>query len=428
MVAAPDDHAHSPSEELAVLDANALPSNLLLRPALPDRQIRATLETLTRTLERARTHNIGFPSAVDFDYRRLEPLFRHVLNNVGDPGVDGAGANHTKAIERAVVGFVADLMRAPQARRWGYVTTGGSEGNLCGLYLARGRLRHPVVYRSEAAHYSVDKAIRLLTLPSVTVTADANGEIDYDDLATRVGRHRHRPALVVANIGTTMTEAVDDVRRIREVLDEVGVREAHVHADAALSGIPLALLDPAQRPGFDLADGADSISVSGHKFVGSPFPCGVIVVRARPRRVRSVDYIGTFDTTITGSRSGHAPLLLWYAFARYGRDGLRARADASRRMAAYAHTQLTSIGWEAWRNELAFTVVLKTPPAAVTQRWVLANAADGWSHLVCMPGVTSKQIDAFVRDLAAATGHRGPDVTGPDTASATKPPTPRRSQ
>jgi histidine decarboxylase len=400
-----------------VLDAAELPNSLRLQPPPSDRQVQATLAALARTLECARTHNIGFPAAVDFNYRHLEPFYRHMLNNVGDPFIDGAGANHTKAIECAVVGFVADLMRAPQTRRWGYVTTGGSEGNLCGLYLARGRLRHPVVYRSEAAHYSVDKAIRLLALPSVTVRADANGEIDYEDLTARVGRHRHLPALIVANIGTTMTEAVDDVRRIRDVLDEVGVRQAHVHADAALSGIPLALLDPDQRPGFDLADGADSISVSGHKFVGAPFPCGVVVVRARPRHVRAVAYVGTIDTTITGSRSGHAPLLLWYAFAHHGIEGLRARADASRSLAAYAHAQLTSIGWEAWRNELAFTVVLKTPPTSVTNRWVLANSDDGWSHVVCMPGVTSRQIDAFVRDLAAATGQAAPELSKPDLAT-----------
>jgi histidine decarboxylase len=86
-------------------------------------------------------------------------------------------------------------------------------------------------------------------------------------------------------------------------------------------------------------------------------------------------------------------------------------------MAAYAHAQLTGIGWEAWRNELAFTVVLKTPPTSVTNRWVLANSDDGWSHVVCMPGVTSRQIDAFVRDLAAATGQAAPELSKPDLAT-----------
>ncbi|HKA69637.1 MAG TPA: hypothetical protein VKG85_11020, partial [Actinomycetes bacterium] len=39
---------------------------------------------------------------------------------------------------------------------------------------------------------------------------------------------------------------------------------------------------------------------------------------------------------------------------------------------------------------------------AVTARWVLASS-DGWSHIVCMPGVSRDQIDEFVEELHAAT-------------------------
>jgi hypothetical protein len=48
----------------------------------------------------------------------------------------------------------------------------------------------------------------------------------------------------------------------------------------------------------------------------------------------------------------------------------------------------------------------------VLKKWVLATA-DGQSHIVCMPGaVTRERIDAFVADLAAATGATSP-ITGP---------------
>jgi histidine decarboxylase len=200
-----------------------------------------------------------------------------------------------------------------------------------------------------------------------------------------------------------MTEAVDDVTRIGRVLAEHGGPGRFVHADAALAGIPLALVEPGRRPGFDLADGADSIAVSGHKFLGTPFPCGVLVTR-RSRRDgigRPVDYVATLDSTVGGSRSGHAPLLLWHAVRRLGRDGLRQRAEAARAMARYAVGRLTAIDWPAWRHPHAFTVVLPSPPAALTQRWPLPCSA-GLSHIVCMPGVSQGQVDAFVADLAAA--------------------------
>jgi histidine decarboxylase len=259
--------------------------------------------------------------------------------------------------------------------------------------------------------YSVEKALDLRAMRSITVRADDNGEVDYNDLAGQVDRHRESPAIVVANIGTTMTEAVDDVRRINQILDAAAIRRRFVHADAALSGIPLALLPTDERPGFDFADGADSVIVSGHKFIGSPIPSGVVVVRAshRARLAQSIAYTGSPDTTITGSRSGHAPLLWWYAIRRHGIDGFRRRADQAREIAAYAHRQLIRIGWDARRNPNAFTVVLRTPPPAVTARWVLASS-NGWSHIVCMPGVTRDQIDAFVADLQATTLGASPVV------------------
>ena len=97
----------------------------------------------------------------------------------------------------------------------------------------------------EAAHYSVGKAVDLLRHAVRRRSAPTRtGEMDYDDLADQLDRHRDRPAIVVATIGTTMTEAVDDVRRISGVLDAPAHRRRFVHADAALAGIPLALLDP----------------------------------------------------------------------------------------------------------------------------------------------------------------------------------------
>ncbi len=363
--------------------------------------VTVALTTLRERLEADRETNIGFPGAVDFDYTAVLPFFQYLLNNVGDPFVDGVGRAHTKDLERHVIDFFADLFGAGAEDRWGYVTSGGTDGNQYGLHLARSRHPDALVYYSEAAHYSVPKLIERLRMRAVRIRADAYGEIEYDDLRSQLGYRRDRAAVVVATVGTTMTEAVDDVTTIRRVLADLAIRDAYIHVDAALAGIPLALLDSGQRPGFDIADGADSIAVSGHKFIGSPFPCGILLTRRtlRERVACSVPYIGGVDSTVGGSRSGHAPLLLWYATHRYGVDGLRKRAEESRDLAGYAVARLNEIGVPAWRHPHAFTVVLPTPPRAVTERWALASA-DGISHVICMPGVSARQIDAFVQDLS----------------------------
>jgi histidine decarboxylase len=185
----------------------------------------------------------------------------------------------------------------------------------------------------------------------------------------------------------------------------LSVRARFIHADAALAGLPLGLLDPSERPGFDFADGADTISISGHKFPGSPSPSGVVVARRSlcDRYVRNVSYTGSPDTTIAGSRSGHAALILWYALNQHGVAGHRRRAQESRALAAYTHAQLHQLGWPAYRHPLAFTVVLRTPPEQVLRKgWVLAASDNGWCHLMTMPGITIDVIQDFLADMSEA--------------------------
>ena len=133
-----------------------------------DRAIKAVLDELAKRLEAVRRTNIGWPAASDVDFSALSRFFdRHLLNNLGDPFATGAYPQHTKALEAEVVNVVADLMRIPADDRWGYVTAGAGEGNLYALHLARSLHSKGVVYYSEAAHYSVDKAVDLLCMPSI---------------------------------------------------------------------------------------------------------------------------------------------------------------------------------------------------------------------------------------------------------------------
>ncbi|MEU4594681.1 MULTISPECIES: histidine decarboxylase [Micromonospora] len=364
--------------------------------------IDAVLEHLVCEADAAAATSIGFPGAVDLDHTDVMiRLGNRLWNNIGDP-TDTGGVAHTRALERAVVTWVADLLAMPADDRWGYVSSGGTEGNLSALHAAHRADPAARIYYSTAAHYSVPKVVRLLGARGVSVHAQPDGEMDYTHLAAQLRRRRRWPAIVVATAGTTMTEAVDDTGRIRAVLDEHHAG-GHLHIDAALSGIPLAL-DGRLR--LDDASGIRSIAVSGHKFFGTPTPSGVVLIRDHLRTHGSrVAYTATADTTITGSRCGLAAALLWHAIATHGREGHRWRATAGRRLAAYTTDRLNAAGWPAWRHPHAFTVVLPTPPEQVRKKWLLATDGDT-SHLICMPGITRGQIDAFVADLAAATPPR----------------------
>ncbi|MEU3118536.1 histidine decarboxylase [Micromonospora chalcea] len=376
--------------------------------------IAAVLDHLVREADAAAGTSIGFPGAVDLDHTEvMTRLGSRLWNNIGDPADEG-GVAHTRALERAVITWVADLFAMPAHDRWGYVTTGGTEGTLSALHAAHRREPSARIYYSAAAHYSVAKVVRLLGAHGILVHARPDGEMDYAHLAEQLHRRRRFPAIVVATAGTTMTEAVDDTGRIRAVLDEHHAG-GQLHVDAALSGIPLAL-DGRLR--LDDASGIGSVAISGHKFLGTPTPCGIVLLRDHLRTTGSqVAYTATADTTISGSRCGLSAALLWHAIAVHGREGHRWRASEARRLAAYTVERLNAVGWPAWRHPHAFTVVLPTPPDPVREKWLLATDGDT-SHLICMPGITPGQVDAFVADLAAAIRSRSRPIPRPRPARA----------
>ena len=368
-----------------------------------DLDANAFLDELHRLHRATRSIDVGYPVATDIDYSRVEALADGFWNNIGDPYTDPPGGNHTKSAERALLDWAGRLFGFPAQDRWGYATTGGTEGNHAALHAARNSFpidarghTTAVGYYSAAAHYSVPKIFEFLGVPAFRVQVDDRGEMNYDHLAHLVALRPTQPAIVSATVGTTMTEAVDDVDRIAGLLRAMGVRDSYLHVDAALSGIPLAL-DGALR-----LDRADSVSVSGYKFFGTLRICGLVIGRRHHRRPgRHIAYTATLDTTLTGSRDGLGALEMWYAVAVLGNAGHRARAAAARDLAVYATNRLTQAGWPAWRHPWAMTVVFPTPPPEVTDRWKLANA-DGISHFMCMPGRTYWQVDAFVADVAAA--------------------------
>lgn len=356
------------------------------------------LDALTAQISNARDYFLGYPVSKDFDYSEIANFLQYPINNLGDPFEGGTYRVQTHEIEKEVVSFFAELFRADPNDFWGYVTNGGSESNLYGLYLARELYPKGMVYYSESTHYSVRKNIHLLNIPSIVIRSQENGEIDYEDFENTVKLNRHKPAIVLGTFGTTMKEAKDDVAKIKSILNNLAIRDHYIHCDAALSGVYGPFMDP--RPAFDFEDGADSISISGHKFIGSPFPTGVLLTKKsfRNRVSTGISYIGSLDTTITGSRNGHSALILWYAIKKLGVAGLRKRYQHSLEVAEYCEQQLKDIGVDAWRNPNSITVVLPKVAPEVKNKWQLATEGNV-CHIICMPNVSKQQIDDCVADI-----------------------------
>ena len=363
----------------------------------PFAEIKDTLDTLLCRIRNAGQSQIGYPGNQKIDFSPLLPFLDYSVNNLGDPFHASNYRANTHEFEREVIAYFARLFGLPQGEAWGYVTSGGTEGNMYGLYLARELFPNAMFYFSEETHYSVLKNVRVLNARYIMIKRQENGEIDYSGLRDMIRVNRDVPAVIMANVGTTMRGAVDNIPQIRSILEELVVSNAYIHADAALSGLILPFVAEPQPFGFDA--GIDSISVSGHKLIGAPVPCGVVLTkRPHVERVgRAVEYVGVHDTTLSGSRSGIAPLMLWYALSRYGDDGLRGLVMEMLENAEYAVQQFNRHGIKAWRNRNSVTVVFPKPSQGVFRKWQIAPEGTE-AHIITMPHVTREMIDELVED------------------------------
>lgn len=353
---------------------------------------------------------LGYPCNGIFDYSPLYRFLQYPLNNVGDPFLASNYHLNTHAFECELLEIFQELTQAPPGSTWGYITNGGTEGNHYGLFLARELMPGGIVYYSQDAHYSIDKILRCLNLDSIMIRSQPDGSMDLDDLRETLRIHRDVPAIVCATIGTTMKGAIDDIDGIQEIFQDLALKRHYLHADAALGGMVLPFIDAA--PPWNFADGIDSIAISGHKMIGSPIPCGVVLAKKGnvDRIAQSVEYIGTLDTTLSGSRNGFTPLFLWYAFHSIGVDGFKRIVPDCLKMADYAIAQLNQLDRNAWRHPYSNIVVFDRPSPGVTQRWQLA-CNGSLTHLIAMPHVVKEQVDQLVADIQSLESPPEPSLT-----------------
>jgi histidine decarboxylase len=228
-----------------------------------------------------------------------------------------------------------------------------------------------------------------------------SGEINYRELRSALASNIARPAIINVNIGTTVKGAVDDLDRVLDILAETGYSEDrfYIHCDGALFGMMMPFIKEAPMVTFHKPIG--SVSVSGHKFLGAPVPCGVVITRMKYVMALSsdVEYLNSRDATIMGSRNGHAPIFLWYTLTRKGYDGIQRDVEKCMRNAQLLKTMLEQCGIVTMLNNLSNTVVFERPKEeAFVRKWQLACEGN-IAHVIVMPNINIDKLEEFVQDL-----------------------------
>lgn len=250
--------------------------------------------------------------------------------------------------------------------------------------LARGGLQAEpaplVVYTSAHSHSSVEKAALLAGIGRDNVRQIALDDAwamrpDALEQAIEADRAAGRlPCAVVATTGTTTSTAIDPIEAVAAVARRHGL---WFHVDAAMAGSAMIL--PECRWMWHGVEGADSIVVNPHKWLGVTFDCSVYYVRKPDELIRVMStnpsYLQTSaDAVVRNYRDWGLPLgrrfralKLWFLIREQGVAGLQARLRRDLNHAQWLSQSIRSTpGWRVLNPVVLQTLCVRHEPAGLS--------------------------------------------------------------
>lgn len=328
---------------------------------------------------------------------------RFLETNLGDPGHFPG----TAGLEEEVLEDLLQMLHAPKGAA-GRLVSGGTEANLVASHLARLKTGKTEIVLPESAHFSFEKAARLMGLELVLVPCE-DGHADAKAMADAISPST---ALVVAVAGTTELGLIDPIADIARVCR---TRDVLLHVDAAYGGYLLPFLEEAGRKPIDFdfkLPGVWSLGLDPHKGGMATIPCGALLLRDgadwQLAAVRS-PYLSTdTQSTLLGTRPGAAAASAWAVHRHLGRKGFASVAETCLDNAAFLAAKLQDMGVELVASpELGVVTFRSDDPAALRH----ALQEKGWSvnvvpryqgiRIVTNPHVRKEHLRKFLVDLKA---------------------------
>ena len=280
-------------------------------------------------------------------------------------------------MENMLIRWMNDLVGYPETAT-GNLTSGGSLANLIAIVTARDakaitarNIERSVIYLSEQAHHSVDKAIRIAGLRESVirfVPIDEKFRIFASELEKQIEADRAEglnPFLVVASAGTTDVGAVDPLGEIGRIARQHGL---WYHIDAAYGGFFI-LTEEGKRKLAGI-ETSDSLVIDPHKGLFLPYGLGVVLVKDRAALQAAHYYTANYMQDAVSSDDEPSPaeispeltkpfrgLRLWLPLKLHGVAPFRACLEEKLLLAKYFYEEVQKLGFEC-RLEPELSVVV----------------------------------------------------------------------
>jgi aromatic-L-amino-acid decarboxylase len=279
-------------------------------------------------------------------------------------------------------------------RSTGYSLAGG------GLSASEKRL---VVYTSVHGHSSIEKAALLAGFGRENlrmIPVDERQAMRADALESAIREDLARgavPCAIVATTGTTTTTALDPIDDVAHIARRHGV---WLHVDAAMAGSAMAL--PECRWMWRGVEGADSIVVNAHKWLGAAFDCSLYYVRDAEHLIRVMSTNPSYlqssaDGRVVNLRDWGIPLgrrfralKLWFLLRGEGVSGIQRRLRRDLENARWLAEQVASrAGWRVLAPVVLQTVCVRHEPPGMD-----ADAKD--RHTIAWAARLNESGEAYV--------------------------------
>jgi aromatic-L-amino-acid decarboxylase len=356
-----------------------------------------------------------------FGYFPANALLAGVLGDLVSTGLGTVGLSWQSSpalseVEEVVMDWVRGMVDL--SRQWvGVISDTASTSTLVAMIsarertteygLAKGGLQAEtqplIVYASAGSHSCVEKGALLAGFGRENIQMvpldDRHGMRPQAlrDLIERDVAAGLRPCAIAACVGGTATASIDPIREIADIARRYGL---WLHVDAAMAGSAMIL--PECRWMWDGIEGADSVVINAHKWLGAPFDCSLYYVRDEQHLVRVMSTNPSFlqssvDNQVRNLRDTGIPLgrrfralKLWFLIREQGVSGLRARLRRdlanARRLAEIVDA---APGWKVVAPVHLQTVCIRHEPDGITgdaldkytRAWADAVNASGDGYL-----------------------------------------------
>ncbi len=396
----------------AVLDL--LPSSAPLEPESP--------EAVLRDLEQIILPNISnWQHPMFYGYFPANSSLESVLGDLVSSGLGQLGLNWAASpalteLEQQMLLWMQQVSNIP-AQMKGVIQDTASTATMVALIsarerstdyaLARGGLQcepqAQMIYFSAQCHSSVEKGGLLAGFGKDNlriVPVDKNFDLIPSELEKMILEDMaagKKPCAIVATVGGTTTTACDPLPELNRIAKEYGL---WLHVDAAMAGTAMIL--PEKQYLFAGLEGADSLCLNPHKWLGATFDCSLYYVSDPEHLVRVMStnpsYLQTStDGQVTQYRDWGVPLgrrmralKLWFLLRLEGVHKLQTRIRRDLENATWLEQQIkNSSHWKVLNPVRLQTLCIRHEPIGLesealdkhTLAWVNDINSSGAAYL-----------------------------------------------